>query len=127
MCYSECYIKCYTYDATPTPRLIVPAALRSAIGRREITKSLRTSSVRVARRRAAVWEIHIHRLYAAARGAHTAMTREELDRLTLRYLATSFEELGFYPVPADGLIRAENARSRRATLRRMRGLWNRSR
>lgn len=34
---------------------------------------------------------------------------------------------GFYPVSTDGLIKAENSRSRRATLRRMRGLWNRSR
>ena len=33
---------------------------------------------------------------------------------------------GFYPVSTDGLIKAENSRSRRATLRRMRGLWNRS-
>jgi hypothetical protein len=34
--------------------------------------------------------------------------------------------VGFYPVSTDGLIKAENSRSRRATLRRMRGLWNRS-
>ena len=34
---------------------------------------------------------------------------------------------GFYPVSTNGLIKAENARSRRATLRRMRELWNRSR
>ena len=37
-----------------------------------------------------------------------------------------YENPGFYPVSTDGLIKAENSRSRRATLRRMRGLWNRS-
>lgn len=37
------------------------------------------------------------------------------------------DDAGFYPVSTDGLIKAENSRSRRATLRRMRGLWNRSR
>jgi transposase-like protein len=31
---------------------------------------------------------------------------------------------GFYPVSTDGLIKSENSRSRRATLRRIRGLWN---
>ncbi len=30
--------------------------------------------------------------------------------------------LGFYPISTDGLIRAENFRSCRATLRRIRGL-----
>jgi len=34
--------------------------------------------------------------------------------------------MGFYPVSADGLIKAKNFRSRRVTLRRIRGLWNRS-
>lgn len=33
---------------------------------------------------------------------------------------------GFYPISTDGLKRAENFRSCRATLRRIRGLWNRS-
>jgi len=38
----------------------------------------------------------------------------------------SSDALGFYPVSADGLIKAKNFRSRRVTLRRIRGLWNRS-
>ena len=33
---------------------------------------------------------------------------------------------GFYPVSTDGLETPENFRSCLATLRRMRGLWNRS-
>lgn len=33
---------------------------------------------------------------------------------------------GFYPISTDGLKRAENFKSCRATLRRIRGLWNRS-
>jgi hypothetical protein len=45
-----------------------------------------------------------------------------LDANVKRYL----ELVGFYPVSTDGLIKAENSRSRLATLRRMRGLWNRS-
>jgi len=45
----------------------------------------------------------------------------------LVYNQAFVDRVGFYPVSADGLIKAENARSRRATLRRMRGLWNRSR
>jgi len=32
------------------------------------------------------------------------------------------DEAGFYPISTDGLIRAENFRSCRATLRRIRGL-----
>lgn len=46
-------------------------------------------------------------------------------RLTIALKAKTIP-LGFYPVSTDGLIKAENFRSRRATLRRMRGLWNRS-
>lgn len=42
-------------------------------------------------------------------------------------IAAGDHVVGFYPVSTDGLIKAENSRSRRATLRRMRGLWNRSR
>jgi transposase InsO family protein len=34
---------------------------------------------------------------------------------------------GFYPVSTDSLVKTENSLSRRATLRRIRGLWNRSR
>ena len=34
---------------------------------------------------------------------------------------------GFYPDSVDGLVKAANSRSRRATLRRIRGLWNLSR
>lgn len=34
------------------------------------------------------------------------------------------QALGFYPVSADGLETAENVRSRAATRRRIRGLWN---
>lgn len=41
-------------------------------------------------------------------------------------LASGRAVRGFYPVSADGLNKAENLRSRRATLRRIRGLWNRS-
>lgn len=36
-------------------------------------------------------------------------------------------EEGFYPDSVDGLVKAANSRSRRATLRRIRGLWNLSR
>lgn len=43
-----------------------------------------------------------------------------------RRIRGSLGHLGFYPVSTDGLIKAENSRSRRATLRRIRGLWNRS-
>ena|GEM_PF-5149414 len=43
-----------------------------------------------------------------------------------RKLVALKEPVGFYPVSADGLIEAKNFRSRRVTLRRIRGLWNRS-
>ena len=58
----------------------------------------------------------------ADREPHQPSHRHKLDSRLAEY-ATD----GFYPVSTDGLIKAENSRSRRATLRRMRGLWNRSR
>lgn len=56
-------------------------------------------------------------------GAHAAI--EDLSLLTRD--AAHYRAYGFYPVSTDGWMKAGNSRSRRATLRRIHGLWNRSR
>ena len=76
---------------TYASRLIVPATLRRVLGRREITKSLRTSNLRLAKRRAAAWEAHVFHLFAALGQSKSSMTRDEIDQLTQRYLVASFE------------------------------------
>ena len=74
-------------------RVIVPTALRSAIGRTEITRSLRTGDRREATTRLAVWEAHIQKYLSLVWKHHSTMTRAQLDALTRHYLERSLEEI----------------------------------
>ena len=75
------------------------------------------------REQAEAWasqEESLHRLSKLTEAAQWPTVKE----LGMAYAEAKLK--GFYPVSTDGLIKAENSRLRRATLRRMRGLWNRS-
>ncbi len=74
-------------------RIIVPTALRPLLGRREITRSLRTADRREARRRLLLWENHIGACLSLIRAQGRSMDREQLDEITSRYLATTFDEI----------------------------------
>lgn len=74
-------------------RVVVPTALRPLLGRREITRSLRTGDRREARRRAALWETHLGTFLAIVRTQGRSMTRDQLDQLTRRYLAAKLDEI----------------------------------
>jgi len=65
--------------------------------------------------------------YAVAKSKRTAIlcVLDSSDKKTAPVPPEALLD-GFYPVSADGLIEAKNFRSRRVTLRRIRGLWNRS-
>lgn len=74
-------------------RIVVPRDLQGLLGRVEITKSLRTSDRREANRRNLLWEPHIGTLLGHLRRRGRFMKQDELEALTQRYLATSFEEI----------------------------------
>lgn len=74
-------------------RIIVPSTLQPLLRRVEITRSLRTTDAREARRRLCLWESHIHGLFDIVRRYGAVMTPEQLDALTLQYLRAAFEEI----------------------------------
>ena len=74
-------------------RIIVPADLRPLLGRQEITRSLRTGDRREAVRRQALWETHVGTYLSTVRAQGRAMTRDQLDEITRRYLRTTFDEI----------------------------------
>lgn len=74
-------------------RIVVPSRLQPLLRRVEITRSLRTSDAREARRRLGLWEAHIDALFGIVRKHGSAMTRERLDTLTLQYLTVTFDEI----------------------------------
>jgi len=59
----------------------------------EITKSLRTTDIREANRKNLLWEPYVGTLLSRLRRHGRAMKQEELDVLTERYLAASFDEI----------------------------------
>lgn len=74
-------------------RVVVPADLRPFLGRREITRSMRTGDRREAKRRVALWETHLGTFLAIVRARGRSMTRDQLDQLTRRYLAAKLDEI----------------------------------
>jgi integrase len=74
-------------------RIVVPADLQGAIGRQEITRSLRTGDRREAIRRLPLWESHVRTYLSLVRKHHATMTRAQLDALTRRYLERSLDEI----------------------------------
>lgn len=78
---------------TFTSRTLVPADLREAVGRAEITRSLRTGDRREADRRRALWETHLQSYFATVRRRGASMSPDQLDEIARRYLAASFDEI----------------------------------
>jgi len=74
-------------------RIIVPADLRPLLGRLEITRSLRTGDRREAVRRQSLWETHVGTYLSTVRTQGRAMTRDQLDEITRRYLRATFDEI----------------------------------
>jgi integrase len=74
-------------------RIVIPSNLQSLLRRVEITRSLRTSDAREARRRLGLWESHIGTLFSIVRKHGPSMTPAQLDEITHQYLRTSFEEI----------------------------------
>lgn len=74
-------------------RIVVPRDLRGLLGRAEITRSLRTTDLREARRKNLLWEPHIGTLHSRLRRYGRWMKQEELEALTQRYLMASFDEI----------------------------------
>ncbi len=71
----------------------MPADLQRLLHRAEITRSLRTADARDAHRRHSLWECHVGILFNHVRRHGRLMTQDELDELTQRYLAASFDEI----------------------------------
>ncbi len=78
---------------TYTSRIIIPALLKTLLGRAEITRSLRTQDRREALRRLNLWETHIGCLLTTVGRQGANMTREELDRLVAQYTAKTFDQI----------------------------------
>ncbi|GAB2623721.1 tyrosine-type recombinase/integrase [Novilysobacter erysipheiresistens] len=74
-------------------RIVIPSVLQPLLRRVEITRSLRTTDAREARRRLGLWETHIGSLFAIVRKRGPVMTSEQLDALTRRYLRATFDEI----------------------------------
>jgi integrase len=74
-------------------RIVIPSTLQPLLRRVEITRSLRTTDAREARRRLGLWETHIGSLLSVVRKHGRSMTPAQLDDLTRQYLATSFDEI----------------------------------
>ena len=74
-------------------RIVVPRDLRGLLGRVEITRSLRTTDSREARRKNLLWEPHIGTLLGYLRRRGRWMKKDELEALTQQYLAASFDEI----------------------------------
>ncbi len=74
-------------------RIVVPRDLQGLLGRVEITRSLRTTDLREANRKNLLWEPHIGTLLSHLRRHGRWMKQDELEALTLRYLAASFDEI----------------------------------
>lgn len=76
-----------------TSRIVVPRDLQGLLGRVEITRSLRTTDLREANRKNLLWEPHIGTLLGCLRRHGRGMKQEEMEALTQRYLAASFDEI----------------------------------
>jgi integrase len=76
-----------------TSRIVVPRDLQGLLGRVEITRSLRTTDLREANRKNLLWEPHIGTLLSRLRKHGSSMKQGELEQLTQRYLAASFDEI----------------------------------
>lgn len=74
-------------------RVVIPSTLQPLLRRVEITRSLRTTDAREARRRLGLWETHIGSLFARVRKYGSTMTPELLDALARQYLITTFDEI----------------------------------
>lgn len=74
-------------------RIVIPSTLQPLLRRVEITRSLRTTDRREARRRLGLWETHIDSLFSLMRKHGSSMTPDQLDDLTRQYLATTFDEI----------------------------------
>lgn len=74
-------------------RIVVPRDLRGLLGRAEITRSLRTTDLREAKRKNLLWEPHIGTLHSRLRRHGRWVKQEELEALTQRYLTASFDEI----------------------------------
>jgi hypothetical protein len=74
-------------------RIVVPRDLQSLLGRVEVTKSLRTTDLREAQRKNLLWLPHIGTLLSRLRRHGRFMKHDELEELTQRYLAASFDEI----------------------------------
>nr|WP_162245073.1 site-specific integrase [Rhodanobacter sp. Root480] len=73
--------------------MFVPADLQRQLRRAEIIRSLRTTDASEALRRQSLWESHVGILFNHVRRRGRSMKPEELETLTQRYLATSFDEI----------------------------------
>jgi len=76
-----------------TSRIVVPRDLQGLLGRVEITKSLRTTDLREANRKNLLWRPHIGTLLGCLRRHGRGMKQDEMEALTQRYLAASFDEI----------------------------------
>lgn len=76
-----------------TCRVVIPRDLQGLLGRVEITRSLRTSDLRKASRKNLLWRPHIGPLLGHLRRYGRFMKQDELEALTQRYLAASFDEI----------------------------------
>src|SRR4249919_1793915 len=74
-------------------RVVVPADLRDTLRRTEITRSMRTADPRAAARRRDLWETHLGTYFETIRSHRGAMSREQLDEITRRYLTATFDEI----------------------------------
>jgi integrase len=74
-------------------RIVIPSTLQPLLRRVEITRSLRTTDAREARRRLGLWETHIGSFFSLVRKHGSFMTPAQLDELTRQYLAATFDEI----------------------------------
>ena len=73
-------------------RLLVPSDLRPLLLKKEIRKSLRTTSYKDAKILAARWEGHLAALFTHLRKYGSTMKLDDIKRLAQEYLTTSLEE-----------------------------------
>ena len=63
-------------------RIVIPSTLQPLLRRVEITRSLRTTDARDARRRLGLWEPHIGNLFSIVHKYASATTLEQRDDIT---------------------------------------------
>lgn len=72
-------------------RLKVPPQLRAIVGKSEIVRSLRTTRIREARLRAAVWEARITTLFLNIRFGWIKMSKDTIQRILQSYHDSQIE------------------------------------